>query len=90
MSTNLNSSVDQSKEEWKDQHPLRDEQFYIVQSDPDSSADRCLLEDGRAVLCAVEDRADARIIALGHDGLEVVAHSELSPQERERVADALQ
>lgn len=89
MSTNLSSSVDRSKDEWKNQRPLRDERFYIVESNPTSEEDRCLLEDGRAVLCAVEDRADARIIALGHEGLEVVAHSELSPQERERVTEAL-
>lgn len=82
-------SEDSPQDDWKGHPPVQGERFYIVQLGPPPTEDLCLLEDGSAVLCAIEERADARIAALSHESLEMVAHSQLSKEERKRVDEAL-
>ena len=74
----------------RDRRSTTQDRFYIVQSRSTPQEGLCLLDDGRSVLCAIDDRADARIVASGHEDLEVVRHSDLSVGERERVREALQ
>lgn len=81
---------DASSEGRRDRRSTTQDRFYIVQSRSTPQEGLCLLDDGRSVLCAVDDRADARIVASGHEDLEAVRHSDLSVREQERVREALQ
>ncbi len=83
-------SENRPQDDRESRRPAQNERFYIVHLTPSSRDNLCVLEDGSAVLCAIEDRADARIAALSHEKLEVVPHSQLSKKERRRVNEALQ
>jgi hypothetical protein len=84
------SDASSGEEGRRDRRSAAQGRFYIVQSRPTPQEGLCLLDDGRAVLCAIDDRADARIAASGYEDLEVVRHSDLDVRERERVREALQ